>query len=212
MTLYWKVLCFWILFITGALHSLFSGSCVSFSALPVFDEQLKLRGRVCSVRAPVHISQWAPVLWIHIHQKVSFALLWVMSGVLLNLDTDLDEWRSLMLPDYRWRKLHGQGTQDGCCLALCTSPAQPVLLHLYLAHMTGLSTLLFPALHPVIILSKGAGGGGVPLCFPGDWWAHLTSGSLLLVISFHLGVKTTPMSCLPSAHSGMSLQDLVSDV
>lgn len=34
------------------------------------------------------------------------------------------------------------------------------LLHLYPAHMTGLSTLLFPAPHPVIILRKGAGGGG----------------------------------------------------
>lgn len=76
-TLCWEILCFWMLFIPGSLCSLFPGSCVSLSALPLSDEWLKLRGRVCSVRAHVHISQWAPVLWIHIHQKVSFALSFV---------------------------------------------------------------------------------------------------------------------------------------
>jgi len=42
--------------------------------------------------------------FIFIKKSVLLFLLWVMSGVLLNLDTDLDEWKRLMLPDCRWRK------------------------------------------------------------------------------------------------------------
>lgn len=65
-----------------------------------------------------------------------------------------------MLPDCRWRELHGQGTQDGCCLVsvhlLLVVPASSIST----AHMTGLSTLLFPRPSPVIILRKGAGSGG----------------------------------------------------
>ena len=42
--------------------------------------------------------------FIFIKKSVLLFLLWVMLGVMLNLDTDLDEWESLMLPDCRWRK------------------------------------------------------------------------------------------------------------
>ena len=49
--------------------------------------------------------------------------------------------------------------------------------------------------------------------FPGNWWANLMSNSPISGNLPHpLGVKTAALSCRPSAHDGVWLQNLVSDV